>query len=154
MMKTVLVLEDDAVSLALYRRVLGRQCTVISAETPDDALQSCRSETLDLFIADNLLGASLSGVETMLCAHEIKPALPFLLVSGTPPEGFSGADFRCFEKLVEAEQLTFLPKPFDSRVFVSTALSIMDGKAKPEDTRRQLATAIAYRQHKQGHPQL
>jgi CheY-like chemotaxis protein len=87
-MKTVLLLEDDPISLALYRRVLGRECSVLVSKTPDEAIRLCNNEDVDLFIADNLLDGSDSGLQTLKRAHQTRPDLPLLVVSGTPPERF------------------------------------------------------------------
>jgi len=38
-MKTVLLLEDDEISRALYQRVLGRQWSILVGESPNQALQ-------------------------------------------------------------------------------------------------------------------
>jgi DNA-binding NtrC family response regulator len=92
--KTVLLLEDDAISLTLYRRVLSREHRVVIAHTPTEALRLCESETPDLFIADNTLTSLVSGVRTLFDAHKRNCQMGLLVVSGTPPEGFDDRDFR------------------------------------------------------------
>jgi len=148
--KTVLLLEDDEVSLALYKRVLGRICAVLVAETPDAALRLCRTKPVDLMIADNMLNNRLSGIETIDCMHQIRPELRFLLVSGTPPEGFSESDFHLFERLVRDEVCDFLPKPFTADVLSRKAEALLDGRWNPKETTRLLEHAAAYRESSPG----
>jgi response regulator RpfG family c-di-GMP phosphodiesterase len=143
--KTVLLLEDDQISQALYKRVLGRRWSVLMARAPDDALQLCQSNPIDLFVADNLLPATLSGVETLHRVHSVEPNLRLMLVSGTPPEGFDSDHFKCFEELVCTGVFDYLEKPFTAEVLTDRAAALIDGPYDPGTVQRRLADAKEYR---------
>jgi DNA-binding NtrC family response regulator len=142
-MKTVLLLEDDTISLALYKRVLGREYSLVEAATPNDALHAVGTVPVDLVIADNLLRASESGVSVLNRVHQIKPELRLLLVSGTPVEGFLEDDFNQFKRLAESTVFDFLQKPFTSEALVRTATIMMSDKWTPygQNTRPRFGAA-------------
>ena len=124
-MKTVLVLEDDPSSLSVLRWVLEEAHRVLVADSPGNAIGICEAEPLDLFVADNLLKASASGIETLCRAHELLPALPLLIVSGTSPDAWTGRDFGCFETLVNSARFDFLHKPFTASAFRESVAALM-----------------------------
>lgn len=144
-MEIVLLLEDDAGSLALYQRVLGRKYQVLVATTPDEAIGLCGAQAVALFIADNQLNGRTSGVDAQYRAHRVRSGMRMLLVSGTPPEGFSDSDFSCFELLVRAGVLDFLQKPFKSQEFTAKVAAVIEGDGYMHSARSLLECAAEFR---------
>jgi len=144
-MKTVLLLEDDEISRALYLRVLGRQWTILVGESPNQALQLCEQDSVDLFVADHLLPGALSGIETLHRANAVRPGLRLLLVSGTPPEGLTDGAFKCFEDLVVTCVFDYLEKPFTPTVLNERVAARVDGQHNHDRIQRRFAVAQAYR---------
>lgn len=144
-MNTVLLLEDDDITRALYGRVLGRTYRVLTALSPREAVSIADAESVDLFIADNILGVPRSGAETLHQVHERHSRLLLLLVSGTPPEGFSSADFDCFTELVQGGACEFLLKPFTTATFSSKVRTLLENGPDVGRMEKLLASAIAFR---------
>jgi DNA-binding NtrC family response regulator len=147
--KTVLLLEDDALSLALYKRVLSREYSVVATDGPHEALRLSASEAPDLFIADNVLASPTSGVRTLHDAHKRNRWMKLLLVSGTPPEGLDDRDFRCFEKLARTGLFSFLQKPFTMQAFMRVVRGLIHGKPDTAEIERVVDAALEFRRSKE-----
>ncbi len=146
-MKTVLISEDDPTSLMVLKAVLEREYRGITTEIPEDAFVVCSTEpSPDIIIADNRLRSAPSGLETLLRVHESRPQIPLLLVSGTPPEGWSDSDFDCFVKLVSGAAIGFLLKPFTAAVLKSKVGDLIGGNLDSQEIRTVLEQAAHHRQ--------
>ena len=146
-MKTVLISEDDPTSLMVLKAVLEREYRGITTEIPQDAFVVCSTEpSPDIIIADNRLRSAPSGLETLLRVHESRPQIPLLLVSGTPPEGWSDSDFDCFVKLVSGAAIGFLLKPFTAAVLKSKVGDLIGGNLDSQEIRTVMEQAARHRQ--------
>jgi DNA-binding NtrC family response regulator len=144
--KTVLILEDDRTSLTVVKTVLEREYWVITTEIPEDAVKECHVEPPDLLIADNRFRSAASGLETLLRVHEFRPQMPLLIVSGTPPEGWSDGDFECFVKLVSGAAIGFLLKPFTAAALKCKVRDLIDRNSDSQEIRTVLEQAARHRQ--------
>src|SRR5712692_3671953 len=95
-MKTLLVLEDEALVTKLLLHVL-RHYTVLEAATAERALRlfTDQGRQIDLLIADVTLPTS-SGIYVALLLRAEIPDLPVILTSGCP---LSHGDFPDLERL-------------------------------------------------------
>src|SRR5690349_18109659 len=92
-MHTILVVEDDPATLAMYRAGLeDAGLRVLDASTAEDALRLARAQLPQLVVADLLLGAS-SGVELChaLRSDPLLRHIPIVVVTGMPGEAARGA---------------------------------------------------------------
>jgi DNA-binding NtrC family response regulator len=145
-MKTVLILEDDRTSLAVLKAILESEYRIITAEVSDDAIAVCNTQRPpDLFVSDNVLRSTASGLQTSLRIHESVPLMPVLILSGTAPEGWSDRDFDCFTKLVAGASIVFLQKPFTASQLRRTVKDLIDGNADLSETREVFEEASHYR---------
>jgi two-component system, chemotaxis family, chemotaxis protein CheY len=88
--KTVMIVDDDQTMRMLIRRMLGRMkiTNLMEADGGEQALQQLENTTgsCDLIICDwNMPG--MSGIELFDRVHAIKPALPFLMLTGRADAG-------------------------------------------------------------------
>jgi CheY-like chemotaxis protein len=83
-MRTLLLVEDDEhVARSLVRLLAPTGCAVVHVASGDAALAALRSRSFDLVLSDlRLPGAS--GIEVLRVARAIDPALPLILMSGSP----------------------------------------------------------------------
>jgi len=120
--------------------------TIITTEIPEDAVEACHVEPPDLLIAGNRFRSAPSGLETSLRVHKSRPQTPLLIVSGTPPEGWSDGDFECFVKLVSGAAVGFLLKPFTAAALKSTVRDLIDRNSNSQEIRTVLDQAARHRQ--------
>ena len=64
--KSLLILEDDATSLAVLKAVVEQNYRVTLVRTPEEAIEVCHTEPPDLLISDAGLRSAVSGLETLL----------------------------------------------------------------------------------------
>ena len=126
--------------------MLEPEYRVITADAPEEAIAACHAEPPDLFIADNRLRSAASGLETLLRVHEFRPQMPLLIVSGTPPEGWSDGDFDCFARLVSRATIGFLLKPFTVVALKSKVRDLIDRNSDAQEIRTVLELATRHRQ--------
>ncbi|HXS95696.1 MAG TPA: hypothetical protein VN736_13920 [Candidatus Limnocylindrales bacterium] len=145
-MKTVLLLEDDEIIARALSACSRSAVEHPGGRIPNQALQLCEQDSIDLFVADHLLPGALSRIETLHCVNAVRPGLRLLLVSGTPPEGLTDGTFKCFEDLVATCVFDYLEKPFTPIVLNERVAALVDGQHNQESIQRRLADAQAYRQ--------
>lgn len=111
-MENVVLLEDDLGCRSAISAIL--QFTgyhVREATTAAQALEFLNNtKRIEVFITDVSL-PNTSGPDVALQVVNRRPELPVLLVSGTPPEGWSSRDRSLFSRL-QAYVVDFLEKPF------------------------------------------
>jgi len=79
-MATILAVDDDQGMLMLYERVVRSEGhTFCSAWTAFGALESLRTEPIDLVFLDLELHGLMSGIDVM---RHIKPSIPVVVVTG------------------------------------------------------------------------
>jgi DNA-binding NtrC family response regulator len=145
--KAVAILEDDRMSLTFLRAALERDYRVMTTEIPEGAFAICNTEPLpDLIIADNMLRSASSGIEILLRVHECRPQMPLLIVSGTPPEGWSDSDFDCFAKLVSEAAIGFLLKPFTAAAIKGEVCDLLARNWDSQEIQTLFEQAARYRQ--------
>jgi len=81
-----------------------------------------------------------------LLIHKRHPALPILITSGTPPEGWSDADFECFGQLVMHARVDYLQKPFQSKAVLSVTEELTNGTNGRSDIHAVFNRALSYRE--------
>ena len=146
-MNIVLILEDDPSSLSVLKWVLEGEYRVRVVETPLEGVRICQSEPPDLLIADNLLKASMSGLQTASAIYADRPEMRFLIISGTPPEGWKDQDFACFEKLITKNaSLDFLQKPFTKEALRGKVDGLMKGVSASSAMQTILTQAAFHRE--------
>jgi CheY-like chemotaxis protein len=101
--KIILCVDDNEAALSVRTFLLEtRGYKVVAASTAQEALEVLERTlpgTLDLLIADLLLGGGMDGNELVRRAKQIHPTLPALIVSGT---------VAAFDRALAAD--AFLPK--------------------------------------------
>ena len=111
-MNTILVLEDDAIVMNVFRGVLeASNYRVLSSTNAEEALAWSGSRpTIDLLIADVALPVS-SGVAVALQLRQRIPALKIILTSGYPPDIW-GPRHRAELDQIPSDAVRILSKPF------------------------------------------
>ncbi len=114
--ETVLVVEDDDEIRSLMERALARRgYTVLAAAHPGEAILVSErlAEGPDLIVADIGLPI-MSGLDLVERLRRARPGLKALFVSGYP------------ERAPEAEDSSFLPKPFTEAVLAAAVRRLLD----------------------------
>lgn len=111
-MKTILILEDEPVVMALIRRVLSKRYAILESTTAEEALQRFSEHhcAVDLLIADVTLPVS-SGIRVALELRGANQALRIILTSGYPPEMWPDQDAAELNEIPSGSVATLL-KPF------------------------------------------
>ncbi|HEY1341460.1 MAG TPA: response regulator [Bryobacteraceae bacterium] len=117
----VVVLEDDIWCTGVIVRTLQKAgYTPLAAATAEDAWSMAVSsrDSVDALIADYVLPSG-NGVDAAVRLVSRFPSMKILFVSGTPLEGWAGADL---EKIawLPRHSSAFIPKPFHPSALVST----------------------------------
>jgi len=88
----ILHVEDNKAQQLTLKTILeGNGCAVLQASTAEEALQLCRDAPVSLVLADHMLSGS-SGVELAAQIKALKPTVPVVLHSGSPPENIRHVD--------------------------------------------------------------
>jgi PAS domain S-box-containing protein len=121
--ETILVAEDDESILNLTGITL-RQAgyTVLTACNGEEAVQRFKENAgeIDLVLSDVVM-PKLSGKEAMKQIHELKPAMPYLFVSGY-------SRHTQYTDFIEDRVLHFLSKPYESDVLLQKIRDLLDTK--------------------------
>src|ERR1700759_4336033 len=81
---TVLVVDDDSVSLSLLSKLIEKlDYNVVKAESGAQALNALKSESVALVVADSDM-PDLNGLELLKTVKGAFPSLPFILVTAYP----------------------------------------------------------------------
>ena len=103
---TVLVIDDETATHAVFRRLLGRHGgNVLATDDPAEGLRIVAAEPVDLVVTDLRMPA-MDGLEVLARVRAIRPALPVVVVTA----------FASTETAVEALRagaLDYIPKPFN-----------------------------------------
>lgn len=90
----ILCVEDNDIYLRLRKEVLERNgYGVIAARDGRAALQSLREAPVCLVLSDHML-RGITGIELAQQMKAVKPDVPIVLYSGSPPDTMRGID--CF----------------------------------------------------------
>lgn len=81
-MKTMLILEDDVIMQALYKRLLGKYYVLTVVGTVAEAVRMLGEWRPDVFVSDMRLPDG-SGAEAVRFCQAAHPGLPVIVVSGT-----------------------------------------------------------------------
>lgn len=89
----VLLVEDDPTCRRLFAMILAEMgCTVITAASGEEALSMLYSEdSCDLVLTDVVM-PGMSGIELAKRAHDARPGLPVVLVTGQPDGAQAATD--------------------------------------------------------------
>ena len=103
-----------------------RSYIVYRSATVAETISICQNKSapIDLVIVEAPLAGSDSNAEAALQIRRSCPEMPLLLVSDTPLEGWSEADFRCFENLLPV-RIDLLCKPLSQGSFIAKANSLL-----------------------------
>jgi DNA-binding NarL/FixJ family response regulator len=117
----LLVDDEDPLRRALARRLRVDGHTVLEAPRAADALDLLARHIVDVMISDITM-PDMDGVELLRRAHELKPDLAVLLMTGAP-------HIDTAVKAVEYGALEYLMKPFDlTKLSSSTVRAIKEHK--------------------------
>jgi len=119
--KNILVLEDEAPLMEIFRAVLNEEYTVFEASTARLAILEHRRHHIDLLIADLSLPVS-SGILVALQLHSLSPDLRTILTSGYPL-GMWDKEHIAKLKHLPLGSVNILQKPF----FPATLLAKVHG---------------------------
>ena len=115
----ILILEDDAVTASMLRRLLERDGhNVIVAGTGEDAVTRAAIHRPELVISDFQLPGTLNGAEACSLIRAFVPSARVIIMTGQPLELVRP---RC----TVARPMTILQKPLDSE----TLLRLIEGIA-------------------------
>jgi len=120
-MKTLLVLEDEALVMRLFLHVL-RDYTLLEATTAEQALRLVADHAcqIDLLVADVALPTK-SGIYVALLLRAQIPSLPVILTSGYP---LSRGDSAYLESL-DSNSVVMLQKPFQPEVLLNAVRQLI-----------------------------
>lgn len=109
-MKTLLVLEDEPLVMNLLRHIL-KQYSLVEARSAEEALRFFhdRDREIDLLLTDLSLPV-ISGVQVALILRCEIPALPVILTSGYPANGWNDRDAADLKRL-GSDSVIVLQKP-------------------------------------------
>jgi len=123
-MKTLLVVEDEPAVMKLLRHML-QEYNLVEATCAEEALLSFidLNYRVDLLVADLTL-PRMSGIQVALHVRSKLPALPVILTSGYPVNGWSSQDTADLLRL-GSHSLAILQKPFRSKILVNEVSELM-----------------------------
>jgi len=111
--KTILVLEDDPLVMAIFQQVLrSRGFEIYTAASAREALEKFtrNRQKIDVLIADVAIPDS-SGLYVALTCCIASPSLRIIVTSGSASSAWTENERRQFEAL-PADRVALLPKPF------------------------------------------
>ncbi len=122
----ILLTDDDAATLAAYRRHLRRHFRLITASSGREAIDVMQSEMPDAVVSD-LHMPELNGIGLLAEVRRIAPKALRILLTGEPDLTYA------IEAINTGEVFRFLVKPCSSEAMIAT---IEDGLARcrPSDT--------------------
>jgi CheY-like chemotaxis protein len=126
--KSILVVDSEPVCQSFIMHALHAQgCRVVQARTGSEALAICKNppHPIDLVMIDAFLPDAL-GIEIAAQMRQHCPAVPILLMSGTPLEGLSEIGTAQWATL--AGPSDFLPKPFPAVALYAKIGKLMPGR--------------------------
>lgn len=120
----ILVVDDEDANLRLLRRVLGREYTVIEAESGDVGIKLLEEHEVSLIISDQRM-PGMTGVQLLEKSRDIRPdAIKMLLTGYTDLEALIGA-------INDGRVYKYIQKPWDAeelKMTVKRALESYDLK--------------------------
>ena len=109
----ILLIDDDAATLAAYRRHLRRHFRLITAGSGREALNVMQSEMPDVVISD-LHMPELNGIALFTEVRRIAPNALRILLTGDPDLSYA------IEAINSGEVFRFLVKPCSSKAIIAT----------------------------------
>ncbi len=123
-MQTVLVADDEQISLGVFRAVLELHgYRVVEAIACERVKRECATYAPDVLIADIFLPGS-SGTEIALTAIASCPGIHVLFCSGSPMELWDARDIRNLDQM-PLGSFEFLPKPFTAPVLLAKVRELL-----------------------------
>lgn len=107
---TILVVDDEPVSLLMLEKVLRRKFQIITAASGQGALEILKSRRVSMLIADHVM-PGMSGTELLRAGQAIDPAMVCLLITAEKDVGvfidaiMNAGAIRVINKPWEAESL-------------------------------------------------
>lgn len=104
-MKRVLMIEDDAALVELYKYALGKEdIQFFSAMTGKDGLEKAQKEKPDLIILDIMLPGGINGFDVMefLKKDTKTPSIPVLVLTNLDKEEKTAKDIGAADYMVKA----------------------------------------------------
>ncbi|MDO9454325.1 MAG: response regulator [Stagnimonas sp.] len=104
-MRILLVEDDEAVSRFVQACLIDDGHEVITAVSPDSALEAAgRDPQFDLLIADLNLGATMDGADIAVTLQNRQPRMAVLMITGLP--------YSARKRLANGRRAVILGKPF------------------------------------------
>lgn len=89
----ILHVEDDKAQHDALKAILdGNGWAVLQASNAEDALKLCRETPVSLVLADHMLLGGTTGSELARQIKALKPTVPIVLHSGSPPASMKNLD--------------------------------------------------------------
>ena len=77
----LLVVDDDPAALKLLSRMLAKRYSVVTVNSPREALKRLKTERVDIIISDYVL-PGMNGVEFIKATHELAPDAKRMIITG------------------------------------------------------------------------
>lgn len=116
-MKTVLIVEDEAIIALTYKRALQNYFKTNLVSTGLDAIASVRKTQPDLILMDIILEGEMNGIEAARQIQNIS-YIPLFFLSGN-------TDKETKEQALKLNPCGYLKKPINHKVLVKTVNSII-----------------------------
>lgn len=92
----ILHVEDNRAQRDVLKVILeGNGFSVLQAETAEEALRMCRETPVSLILADHML-AGMTGADLAANIKALKPTVPVVMHSGSPPTSMAHLRAHCF----------------------------------------------------------
>ncbi|RKX87594.1 MAG: response regulator [Spirochaetes bacterium] len=116
-MKTVLIVEDEAIIAMTYKRALRKNYLTILVSTGIEAVNSVKNSKPDLILMDIKLKGNMNGIEA---ARQIQDlfTIPFFFLSGNTDQDTKN-------KALSLNPCGYLKKPINHKELVRTVNSII-----------------------------
>ena len=120
MKRRILVVDDDAMTLRLTKRILEKQYDVLLAESGREALNKLRGERIDLVLLDIAM-PQMDGIETFERMKDIPVDIPviFLTASGYEDDVMNA---------IRLGAVNYLKKPFFPKELLKRVDKELDGE--------------------------
>ncbi|MBR1215740.1 response regulator [Bradyrhizobium sp. JYMT SZCCT0180] len=125
-MARILIVDDDTAVQATVRLLLERAGhSVVTAGDGRKGLALFEKEDFDLLFLDIFM-PGMDGFETMRLAHQLRPLIPIVVISGRPISSEEGAAPDFLTMATKLGAVSSLQKPFKPAALLATVTSCLE----------------------------